>query len=85
MNKKKVLKVIVIVIIVFVLVNAVGTGVWFMNYQGYFNKGNGKDYALDGVETIEDSPLKRMLQTILGWKNHHIYKRREGQKDTEKS
>lgn len=65
-KKKKVLKVIVTVIIVFVLVNAIGTGVWFMNYQGYFNKGNGKDYALDGVETIEDSPLKGMNIAFLG-------------------
>lgn len=61
MKKKK-----VIVIVVFILLNAVGTGAWFMNYRGYFSKGNGKDYALDGVEALEDSLLKGMNIAFLG-------------------
>lgn len=66
MKKKKVVKIVVIVIIVFILLNVVGTGFWFANYNGYFSKGNGKEYALKNVEVLENSPLAGKKIAFLG-------------------
>lgn len=63
---KRLGKIIVIVLIVFVLINGIGTGIWIANYKGYFNKGNKKQYAPEKVEALSDSPLKGMNIAFLG-------------------
>lgn len=67
-KKKKVIKVVLIVVAIFILINIAGTQIWYLNYKGYFpgSKGNGKEYALKNVETIENSPLKGMTIGQLG-------------------
>ena len=66
MKKKKVLKIVGIIVLVFVVLNAAGTGFWFANYKGYFNAGNKDEYALKNVEVVEDSPLAGKNIAFLG-------------------
>lgn len=66
MEKKKVLKIVGIIVAVFVLLNAVGTGVWFANYKGYFAAGNKSQYAVKNAGIVEDSPLAGKHIAFLG-------------------
>lgn len=66
MKKKKVFKIVGIIIVAFILLNAVGTGVWFANYKGYFAAGNKSQYAVKNVEINEDSPLAGKHIAFLG-------------------
>lgn len=65
-KKKKVLKVIGIVVLVLVLFDAIGTGLWFANYKGYFGKGNKSIYSVKNAEVLENSPLEGMHIAFLG-------------------
>lgn len=66
MKKGKLVKIIVIVFIVFVLVNGLGTAGYLLNYRGYFSKFNGKVYAASEQEEIVESPLKGKHVLFLG-------------------
>lgn len=66
MKKKKVLKIVGIIAAVFVLLNVVGTGVWFANYKGYFAAGNKSQYAVKNAGIVEGSPLAGKHIAFLG-------------------
>ena len=66
MKIKKILKIIGIILLVFVLVDVIGTGLWFANYKGYFSKGNRSAYAVKNVQMADNSPLVGMHIAFLG-------------------
>lgn len=66
MKKKKVLKIFGIVVLVLVLIYAIGIGLWFANYKGYFSKGNKGIYSVKNTEVLENSPLEGMHIAFLG-------------------
>ena len=66
MKKRKVLKIIGIVVLILILLDVIGTGLWFANYKGYFSQGNKSAYSLKNVEVLEDSPMKGMHIAFLG-------------------
>ena len=66
MKMKKVLKIIGFVVLALVLLDAIGTGLWFANYKGYFSKGNKSRYSVKNAEVLENSPLEGMHIAFLG-------------------
>lgn len=66
MKVKKILKIIGIILLVFVLVDVIGSGLWFANYLGYFSKGNRSAYAVMNVQVADNSPLAGMHIAFLG-------------------
>lgn len=65
-KKKKILKIAGIVLAVFILLNLIGTAGWYVNYHGYFQKGNRSSYALKKVEKLEHSSLEGKNIAFLG-------------------
>lgn len=66
MRKKKVFKIVGIIIVVFILLNVVGTGIWFANYKGYFAAGNKRQYSVAYAGSVENSPLEGAHIAFLG-------------------
>lgn len=66
MKKKKVIKIIIIVVLVLILLYAIGIGLWFANYKGYFSKGNKSIYSDSKAAALDNSPLEGMHIAFLG-------------------
>ena len=65
-KKKKIILIVVVIAAVLIIVQLAGTGIWYMNYMGYFADGNKSEYSLDNAGTVEDSPLEGLTIGQLG-------------------